>query len=153
MARVNPAGLAKVRAALTPAALSGAQAAADVLRDKLSGPGSGRQHPSLPNRSSSPGEYPAEQTGALRDSIAAEPAVEGRARFGPIHDPPVEAGYLHFSSGQELALLHFRAPDMGGRPFMDDARQDRDIHAAALNTARDEAECVLGRQVTLRRRT
>ncbi|MFC4428032.1 hypothetical protein [Deinococcus navajonensis] len=153
MAKINPAGLAKLRGALGQVALAGAEGAAEVLRDKLSGEGSGRQYSGLPNRSSSEREYPAEQSGALRDSIAAEPAEEARARFGPIKSPPVEAGYLHFSNAQEMALLHFRPPDMGGRPFMDDALHDRDIHKAALDAVEREASKLLGARVRVGRRS
>ena len=119
MARVNPAGLDSLRARLTPLALAGAQAAADVAREKLSGPGSGRQHARLPNRSSAEGEYPAEQSSRLRDSIDAEGAGSLRARWGALRNVP---GYA--------VALPFKPPDMGGRPFMDDLLQDRDVHRA-----------------------
>lgn len=117
--RLNPAGLAKVRQNLTPLALKGAGAAVEVAQDKLTGPGSGRQYPGLPNRSSAEGEYPAEQSGDLRDSMAAEAVGEGRALFGPIHNPP-----------PYVRDLHFKPPSDGGRPFMDDLFYDRDIHRA-----------------------
>lgn len=119
MARVNPTGLAQLRQHLTALALQGAEAAAEVSRDKLSGEGSGVHYARLPNRSSTEREYPAEQTGALRDSLAAEPAGPLRARFGVIHNPPPYA-----------VPLHFKPPDAGGRPFMDDLLQDRDVHRA-----------------------
>ncbi len=119
MAKLNPQGLAELKRRLGGVAVAGAYAAADVLQEKLSGPGSGRQYPGQPNRSSSPGEYPAEQTGQLVDSISARRAGELRAEFGSIIDPP------------EYNLdLHFKPPDEGGRPYMDDALQDRDIHQA-----------------------
>ena len=94
-------------------------AAADVLQEKLSGGGSGAQYPGQPNRSSAEGEYPAEQTGQLRDSIGARRAGELRVEFGSIIDPP-----------DHNLDLHFKPPDQGGRPYMDDALYDRDIHAA-----------------------
>lgn len=119
MARVNPAGLASLRVRLTAVALRGAEAAADVARDKLSGPGSGRQYARLPNRSSAEGEYPAEQSSRLRDSLGAEGAGSLRARWGALRNVP---GYA--------VALHFKPPDMGGRPFMDDLLQDRDVHRA-----------------------
>ncbi|WP_412027019.1 hypothetical protein [Deinococcus yunweiensis] len=131
MATLNRTGLSRLRRErLTPLAVAGAQAAAGVLREKLSGEGSGRKYPGLPNRSSSQTEYPAEQSGALRDSISARADGDGRAVFGPIIDPPVEAGYLHFSTQADIARLHFRPPADGGRPFMDDALEDRDLHQA-----------------------
>lgn len=119
MARVNPAGLASLRVRLTAVALRGAEVAVDVARDKLSGPGSGRQYARLPNRSSAEGEYPAEQSSRLRDSIDAEGAGSLRARWGALRNAP---GYV--------MTLHFKPPDMGGRPFMDDLLQDRDVHRA-----------------------
>lgn len=119
MAQVNPSGLARLRQQLTTLALRGAEAAAEVSRDKLSGPGSGNQYARLPNRSSTEREYPAEQTGALRASMAAAPAGPLRARFGAIRSPPP---YVH--------ALHFKPPDAGGRPFMDDLLQDRDVRHA-----------------------
>ncbi|PJI53535.1 hypothetical protein CTI14_27160 [Methylobacterium radiotolerans] len=133
-------------------ALAGSQEAAEVLRDKLSGSGSGRKYPGLPNRSSTPGEYPAEQTSDLVNSIDARVESSGKALFGPIRSPPVEAGYLHFSSEEDMALLHFRPPDMGGRPFLDDARHDRDIHRAIVEGIEQEARAQFG-QATVRRTT
>lgn len=128
--RPNPAGLASLRDRLTAVALKGAEAAVEVSRDKLSGPGSGRQYAGLPNRSSAPHEYPAEQTGDLLRSMDARAEGEGRAVFGPINSPPPEAGYLHFSSAADIVGLHFRPPDDGGRPFMDDLLHDRDVQNA-----------------------
>lgn len=138
--RVNPAGLTRLRQRLTTVALAGAQAGADVLAEKLSGPGSGRHHAGLPNRSSAEGEYPAEQEGDLRDSIDARPAGEGAALFGPINNPP---DHLH--------ALHARPPDMGGRPFLTDALYDRDIHRAIVEGIEQEAQAQFG-QATVRRR-
>lgn len=121
MSRLKADGLAAFRRDLSARALKGAEAAAEVLREKLSGPGSGVQYPGHPNPASRESEYPAEQTGELRESIGARPAGDGRAQFGSIDDPPEYA-----------ADLHFKPPDAGGRPFMDDALHDRDIHRAAL---------------------
>jgi len=126
MARINPAGLAQLQLRLTPLALRGAEAAAETLRGKLSGGGSGVQYRGQPNRSSSEGEYPAEQEGDLLRSIKARisPGRPGFAEFGSIDGPP------------HVTLLHFKPPDQGGRPFMDDALQDRDIHRAILDAER-----------------
>lgn len=139
--RVNRAGLDRLRQRLTAVALAGAQGGAGVLAEKLSGPGSGRHHAGLPNRSSAEGEYPAEQEGDLLGSIDARPAGEGAALFGPINNPP---DHLH--------ALHSRSPDMGGRPFMDDARHDRDIHRAIVEGIEQEARAQFG-QATVRRTT
>lgn len=119
MARLNVGGMAHLKRQLSAKALDGAQAASEALREKLSGEGSGRHYSGLPNRSSREQEYPAEQTGQLRDSIAARQAGELRAEFGPVDNPPEYVGDLHF-----------KPPDLGGRPFLDDAAQDRDIRRA-----------------------
>lgn len=118
MARLNQAGIRELQRRLDALALKGAEAAADVLRDKLSGPGTGRQHPGLPNRSSAQGEYPAEQTGQLKASVGARPGEQGGAVFGLL-DPPDYA-----------AALHFKPPTDGGRPVMLDALNDEDIRRA-----------------------
>lgn len=127
MARINPAGLAHLLVRLTPRALRGAEAAAQLLREvKLSGAGSGIQYRGQPNRSSSPSEYPAEQDGDLLRSIKARvsPGRPGFAEFGSIDGPAF------------VPFLHFKPPDEGGRPFMDDALQDRDIHKVILEAER-----------------
>jgi hypothetical protein len=129
MARINPAGLAQLQARLTPRAVRAAQAAAEVLKVKLSGGGSGVQYFGLPNRSSSENEYPAEQSGDLAKSIQARasPGRPGFAEFGSIDGPAY------------AAVLHFKPPDAGGRPFMNDAQHDRDIHAAILESMKGGA--------------
>ncbi|MFD1729850.1 hypothetical protein ACFSC4_00080 [Deinococcus malanensis] len=138
--RVNRAGLTELCRRLTGVALAGAEGGAEVLRDKLSGEGSGRKYPGLPNRSSSQG-YPAEQTGDLLGSIDARAAGPGQALFGPISDPP-----------EYLPALLGKPPDMGGRPLLDDARHDRDVHKGIVEGVEAEAQRMFGR-VTLRRRT
>lgn len=118
MARVNPAGLAKLRARLTPLALAGAQAAADVARDKLSGPGSGLQYARLPNRSSAEGSTPPSRAAACGTVSTRRGREPARPLGRPAQRPRVRHG----------AAL--QTPDMGGRPFMDDLLQDRDVHRA-----------------------
>lgn len=119
MARLNPAGLKALRERLTDLALKGAEAGADTLREKLGQAGSGERYPGMPNPSSRPGEYPARQTGELQRSIAARAEGNGQAAFGPISDPP-----------DYVVPLHFKPPSDGGRPFLDFALADPDIHAA-----------------------
>lgn len=119
MATLNRGGLERFRQSLSPLALRGAEAAADVLREKLSGPGTGVHYPGQPNPSSREGEYPAEQTSRLVGTIAARPAGPGQAQFGAIDDPP-----------DCLGDFHFKPPGEGGRPFMDHALADADIHQA-----------------------
>ena len=123
MARINPAGLAQLESMLTLRALRAAEAAAELLKVKLGQPGSGTHYTGQPNASSSMGEYPAKQTGDLQASISARPGPQpGFAEFGSIGGPP------------EAALLHFRPPDKGGRPFMNMAVIDPDIHAVILES-------------------
>lgn len=124
--KANAAGMAQLRRLLEAKALEGAQAGAVVLRDKLSQEGSGIHHPGLPRRSSAQGEYPAMQTGDLRDSVAARPAGVMRAEFGAINDPPPEAYYMQILP-----------PDQGGRDYMGLAYGDEDIRAAVLNAVRE----------------
>lgn len=123
MARINPAGVSQLQVRLTPRALRAAQAAAEVLKAKLGQPGSGTHYTGQPNPSSAAGEYPAKQTGDLQASISARPrARPGFAEFGSTSGPP------------EAQLLHFKPPDKGGRPFMNMALVDPEIHAAVLKS-------------------
>lgn len=138
MASLSASGLAALRRQLSGVALAGAQGGSGGLAGKLEGEGTGVQYPGLPRRSSAPGEYPAEQSGDLRDSIAARQAGEG-AEFGPINNPP-----------DYVLPLHFRPPSDGGRPFMDMALHDPDIHAAVLDAVEREAGRQFGR-ATVRR--
>lgn len=123
MATTNRAGLAELRRRLTPLAVRGAEAGANVAREKLGGPGTGVHHSGQPNPSSRQGEYPAEQRGKLLGSLSARPAGPGAAEFGPLDNPP-----------SYLVGLHFKPPDEGGRPFMDQLAQDGDVHTAVRQT-------------------
>lgn len=123
----NSQGWAELHRRLTARALKGAEAGAEVLRDKLSQEGSGRHHGGQPNRSSAPGEYPALQTGDLRDSIAAQEAGDLRARFGALNDPPPEA-----------LFMQVLPPDQGGRPYLDLAYADEDVRDAVRRGVRNE---------------
>lgn len=120
MPRLDPRGVAALKDRLTRLALNGADAGADVLRDKkLAGEGTGVHYVGQPRRASAPGEFPAEQTGALRNSIVAKPDGPLRAVFGPLNNPP---GYV--------TALHWKPPAAGGRPFMDMALADEDVRDA-----------------------
>ena len=125
--RPSPQGWAELHRRLTARALKGAEAGAEVLRDKLSQEGSGRHHGGQPNRSSAPGEYPALQTGDLRDSIAPQEVGDLHARFGPLANPPPEA-----------VLMQVLPPDQGGRPYLDLAYADEDVRDAVLRGVKDE---------------
>ena len=125
MANINPAGFAQLQARLQARALEAATAAAEELGRKLEGEGTGIHWPSLPRRSSRPGEYPAEQTGELRRSVGSRTRGQHAAEFGLLN-PPAYA-----------ALLHFKPPSAGGRPVMDMALADADIQRAVLETFKD----------------
>lgn len=122
----RPGAAAQVAARFTRVTLAGAEGGAEALSGKLSGPGSGRQYVGLPNRSSAEREYPAEQFGGLLESIGAKPLEGIASGFGSIDGP------------EYVAALHFKPPDAGGRPFLDDALYDRDVHGAVLNAIREE---------------
>lgn len=118
MSRVDLNGLARLQARLGTLALRGAEAAAGVARDKLSGPGSGRLYAGQPQRSSAPGEYSATQTGAHRASLGHRPDGPARAVFGFL-DPPAHSH-----------ALHFKPPGDGGRPDLDHLLEDPDVQRA-----------------------
>jgi hypothetical protein len=76
-----------------------------VLEENLSaGSRSGTQYPSLPRRSSAPGEYPQEQTGQLISGVFVEPTA----------DPLVFEVGIEDDAGK-LMGLEFEAPSQGGR--------------------------------------
>ncbi|GHG21481.1 hypothetical protein GCM10017784_11220 [Deinococcus indicus] len=127
-ARVRPGAAGQLRDVLRRVTLAAAEGGAATLREKLSGPGSGTYHPGQPNQSSAPGEYPAEQSGAVRDSVMAVPIGDTRSAFGSVDGPA------------HVIPLHFKPPDAGGRPFMDDAKHDRDIHAGMRDAVRQEVQ-------------
>jgi len=130
VARLNPQGVQALKDRLSRLALQGAQAGADVLQEKLSGEGTGVHYAGQPRRASAPGEYPSLQSGDLRDSISARSAGPLAAEFGPLSNPPVQAGYLHFSNEEAMLAMHFREPARGGRPFLDMALADEDVRDA-----------------------
>lgn len=96
-----------------------AEASANFLRDRLAGPGTGVQHPGLPNRSSTPDEYPAEQSGDLLESIDARPAGRLTEAVGAF-DAPMHAFKLEFMDD--------------GRPWASKAVHDPENHDA-MNAA------------------
>lgn len=117
MAKLNPVGMAELQRRLQQRAVHAAHEAAEVLRAKLGGEGSGVHYAGLPRRSSAPGEYPAKQTGELQASVGSRPR-KGGAEFGLLDAPPY------------TAALHFKPPAAGGRPVMDMALADDDIQRA-----------------------
>lgn len=89
-----PGFLAVLEAGFLLAEEIGAHEAAALLREKLDQPGSGIQHPELPNVSSRPGEYPARQFDKLINSIDAQ-LISGVWAFGSFN-APVEAFELEY---------------------------------------------------------
>jgi len=124
----RPGADAQLETYLRRLTFAGAAGGAGALQEKLRGPGSGVHHPGNPNPSSSEGEYPAEQTGALADSIMPVHLEGTRSGFGSVDGPPW------------TVALHFKPPGDGGRPFMDDAKHDRDIHRAMRDGIREEVK-------------
>lgn len=99
------------------------------LQEALTGPGSGIwwKEYGNPNRSSAPGEYPAEQEGNLKDAVDARPG-----------DHPLEVKIGFFADKneqgfQEAVELHERPPSQGGRPALEIAWGDRSFRKALLD--------------------
>lgn len=102
----NPAGKAAAMRALSAAVEGMAQGLVVDLQANLNQPGSGRQMPGQPNRSSAPGEYAARQSGALQGSVDARPVGWGVLRIG-LWDAP-----------WYTRKLEYDPPSRGGRPIM-----------------------------------
>lgn len=96
-----------------------AEETADFLREELEGEGTGIHHPHLPNRSSSPQEYPAEQMGDLVRSIGWERTGPWTREVGSIHEPIPAHGFL----------LEVRPVSKGGRPWASRALVDPRLYA------------------------
>lgn len=94
------------------------------LVEKLSGPGSGVHWPGQPNPSSAPGQYPAEQSGALVQSIDAR--REGDHWEVGSFDAPPEAFALEYPSPPGSPIT--RQSDHGARPWLSKALTDPDLH-------------------------
>ena len=101
---------------------------AGFLKEKLSGPGGGTHHPGLPNPSSAPGEYPAEQSGALVGAIGHEAVDAFHQRAGALNSVapvPVEAFALEFPSPPNSPVQ--RSTQHGARPWASKALQDAEL--------------------------
>ncbi|AFZ67074.1 hypothetical protein [Deinococcus peraridilitoris] len=101
------------------------------LLDRLSGPGSGTHWPGLPNPSSSPGDYPAEQSGALLASIGkSQRSLNGMWAVGALNEiapVPVEAWALEYPSPPGSPVK--RDSEHGSRGWLSKALADDELHA------------------------
>lgn len=119
---------AALAAQLGPVSEAMGQTVAGFLKEKLSGPGSGTHHPGLPNPSSAPGEYPAEQSGDLVRSIGHEAVDAFHQRAGALNSVapvPVEAFVLEFPSPPSSPVK--RSTQHGARPWISKARLDSEL--------------------------
>lgn len=81
--RKNPNALAQLQELVDSVLLGMAEVGAADLRANLSaGSRSGVQYPSLPRRSSAPGEMPQEQSGRLKGMVGSGMQESGSAYFG-----------------------------------------------------------------------
>lgn len=97
-----------------------AYAAGAWLVDALSQEGSGVLYEGNPRRSSAIGEMPAPQSEQLLGSIDVRKDGNGWA-VGSFSDRDAE-GYAH------AVELESKPPEQGGRPFLEMALADRDLH-------------------------
>ncbi|WP_161881940.1 hypothetical protein [Deinococcus alpinitundrae] len=116
----NPQLRAMLLARAALAEKAGAEEAAAFLREKLEGAGTGNKWPGLPNTSSAPGEYPAEQSGKLLKSIDAQPMGQFWA-FGSFN-APVEA-----------FALEYPAPGRTARPWLSKMLADPDARERVMH--------------------
>ena len=97
----------------------------DAFQEKLSHEGSGLLHVGNLNRSSTPDEYPAEQTQALRDSIGYEHTGPLAYASGSFESKDAE-GYKH---GEQLENIPI---SKGGRRWLEKAYHDPELQAELL---------------------
>jgi hypothetical protein len=128
----RPGGRARLHAILNGALERASREAKDVLRENLSQPGSGIHHPGQPNRSSAAGEYPAEQSGKLRDSIDYRTVGDLSFAVGSFD-------LIKFDREGSIPYpvkLEFYPPEQGGRQWLSRTAFDPTTHERVLNAVR-----------------
>ncbi|OLV20220.1 hypothetical protein [Deinococcus marmoris] len=119
---------AALAAQLGPVSVAMGETVAGFLKEKMSGSGSGVQHPGLPRPSSAPGEYPAMQGGALVRSLGHEAVDAFHQRAGALNSVapvPPEAWALEFPAPAGSPIK--RTGPKGARPWVSKALSDAEL--------------------------
>ncbi len=121
-----PTAKATITALLAKPVAAGAEAYAERLRDNISaGNRSGVKYKALPRQSSSPSEYPQEQSGQLKDSVDARPTSN-----------PLVAQAGFFGGNQEQAkALEFGSVNMAERAPLQRSADQPETRQAMLTAA------------------
>jgi len=111
----GPLAIKVGRTAMAKALTQAAAVIQTEAKEQLSRQGRGRLHPGLKHRSSAPGDPPAVQTGALRNSV-----VIDKARVKDLRNPQASVGTgLVFDNGNNQgATLEFGTRHIAPRPWM-----------------------------------
>lgn len=112
----NPNLMAHIEADLEDSILVAAEAAADLLRERLSPQNhqrTGIHYDKYPRVSSAFGEYPQEQFGSLRNSVASVRLPGGGYGVGFFGEDPEKLEYLEYTGkGRRMPLfMHFVGED------------------------------------------
>ena len=119
---------AELQRRLAPVARDLGEEVAAFLREKLSGAGGGHHWPGLPNPSSAPGEYPAEQTGALLACLGSrevDPLYHQAGALNSVAPVPIEAWELEYPSPPGTPSP--RSASHGARPWITKAFMDEEL--------------------------
>jgi hypothetical protein len=120
-AKLNPAGLAQMRARIAEAIQEAALAAGLQLEENVSpGPRSGHKYPQLPRRSSAPSEFLQSQSGDLLASVDVRDGAHEFQKRPGFHDAPYGTdvlGALEFGNragtlaGRKSTTRTFESPE------------------------------------------
>lgn len=127
----NPSALAQLYAEADKKLAAMAEAGADALRENLSaGSRSGVQYPSLPRRSSAPGQYSQEQSGTLKGMVESGQSGPLKHWFGLVPKGTAERA--------EALAQEFGAPRNGlvGRANVRRTALDSRLHRQMVAVAR-----------------